>query len=392
MKSISEKNIRTLPYKYYYLSVLVIALVGLMDSVYLAVSHYRNFVDMGYQSFCAISRSFNCDTVSQSPYAVFLGVPVPVWGIVGYSFFLFLQAFAWPEKAQKKRGWALLLLLSLVFTLYSLVLAFISSYFIHSYCIMCILSYAVNLALLFYSWIIRRRFNGEPLIEAIGLDLHYLARFWKVSLSGGMIFLGTSLAMICFFPTYWQLEPPTLSTNIPNGITEDGHPWIGAKNPELTIVEFSDYQCFQCKKMHFYLRRLVSAHPDKIRLVHRHFPMDKGYNPLVKQQFHAGSGKMAMIALYAQVKEKFWKVNDYLFKLAGQKQDFNTGTIADQMDATSGELVAALKSKAIRIRLKHDIAVGLDHGISGTPSFVIDKKVYLGQIPADLLKKYLNSN
>ena len=386
---LSPQTRKRYPYKIYFIIVLAIALMGLLDSIYLAISHYRNYADLTYQSFCAISRSFNCDTVSQSPYAILFGVPVPVWGIMGYALFLFLQILFWFQNAQHKRGWALLLLLSLTFSFYSLILAFISSYYIHSYCIMCILSYAVNLALLFYSWIICRRFGDESFISAVGHDFRYLIDFWKISLPSMFFFIVVSAVLMGFFPPYWQLKPPPLSPDVTTGATEDGYPWIGAENPELTIMEFSDYQCFQCRKMHYFLRRLISAHSTEIRLIHRHFPMDDRYNPLVRTQFHVGSGKMAIISLYAQFKNQFWKVSDFLFNIGGEKQDFNTEAISKLMNVSSGELVAAMKSKVLRLKLKHDIAMGLEYGISGTPSFVIDNKVYLGQIPADLLEKYL---
>ncbi|MBU4035957.1 MAG: hypothetical protein KKA35_05965, partial [Proteobacteria bacterium] len=42
------------------------------------------YTDIGYESFCAISKAINCDTVSQSPYSVFLGVPLAIWGVAGY--------------------------------------------------------------------------------------------------------------------------------------------------------------------------------------------------------------------------------------------------------------------------------------------------------------------
>jgi uncharacterized membrane protein len=62
-------------------------------------------MDMGYQSFCAISQALNCDTVSQSPYSILFNVPVPVWGVFGYAFFLILLMFAWPQSALHKRVW-----------------------------------------------------------------------------------------------------------------------------------------------------------------------------------------------------------------------------------------------------------------------------------------------
>lgn len=190
-----------------------------------------------------------------------------------------------------------------------------------------------------------------------------------------------------FLPHYWELKLSKTPENITSGITENGHPWIGATNPTLTIEEFSNYQCFQCKKMHFMLRNLVQLYPKKIRLVHRHFPMDHLFNPLVTETFHGGSGKMSIIALYALQKGQFWRVNDLLFEIAGQKQDFNTRTIAEFMNVPPGELVAALSDRYLRLRLKHDIAVGIEQGINGTPGFIIDGKVYLGTIPKAFLQK-----
>ena len=87
----------------YFWVAVALAAAGLVDSIYLSVSHYRNYVDIGYSSFCAISRAINCDTVSQSPYAIFLGMPVPVWGVIGYIFVLLLIYFAGMKAACKRR-------------------------------------------------------------------------------------------------------------------------------------------------------------------------------------------------------------------------------------------------------------------------------------------------
>jgi uncharacterized membrane protein len=101
-------------------------------------------------------------------------VPVPVWGIIGYGFFLTLLIFAWPSKAEKKRVWTALFGVAAAFSAYSIILAVISTYRIQSYCIMCILSYAVNLALLFLTWLVRKRFQCEPIFKAFKLDVGYL--------------------------------------------------------------------------------------------------------------------------------------------------------------------------------------------------------------------------
>jgi uncharacterized membrane protein/protein-disulfide isomerase len=384
-----QKNMRTiepLPYAFYFWPVVVLAFAGLADSVYLAFSHYRVYTDIGYKSFCAISRAINCDTVSQSHHSIFLGLPVPVWGVIGYTLLLMLLLPALNQNTPKKRIWSLVFWLSLAFSGYSVVLAVISSYLIGSYCIMCIVSYGVNLALLFYAWIIRRRFSGNGLFADTTEDIRYL---WQSRVKAGLtavVFLVVVAATWIVFPTYWQLQPPPVDANTPRGITASGHPWIGAHNPVLEIREYSDYQCFQCKKMHRFLRRLVAEHPDRIRLVHHNYPMDHRFNPIVKAPFHQGSGKMALLAIYAASKNKFWELNDHLYDLVGRKQQVEIKYLAQSLGLNAEDMAYSLNHRSTHIRLQRDIREGNKLGISGTPGYVINGKVYLGQIPADVLK------
>jgi uncharacterized membrane protein/protein-disulfide isomerase len=379
-----------LDFPFYYFPIIGITLIGLADSIYLSVSHYRNYIDIGYQSFCAVSKAINCDTVSQSPYSIFLGAPVPIWGVMGYGFFLFLLGYAWPLKGGRKRVFTLLMAIATLFCIYSIILAVISSYLIRSYCIMCILSYSVNLALLFYVWIIRKRFQCESFFHAIKLDILYLLGFRKSIIPVFSIFTVSAIIIALFFPPYWKMIPPALSKNMSTGITEDGHPWIGAEEPELEIVEFTDYRCFQCKKMHFYLRRIVENHPEKIRLVHRNFPMDHTINPLVKEPFHTGAAKLAMLAVYASEKGKFWEMNDYLFDISKDIEALNIRNIAEDVGLDFTDMRYIFRDKRLRNILWIDILEGIkDYHLTGTPGFIIKEKVYLGQLPPDLLRSYI---
>ncbi len=385
-----KKKIKSLPFPFYFWTVVVIAVAGLLDSIYLLISHYRVYADIGYRSFCAISQSINCDTVSQSPYSIFLGLPVPVWGILGYAFVLILLPFAWSKPNEEKRLWVLLFLVFLAFSIYSIILALISTFLIHSYCIMCILNYGVNFLLLFYAYLILRRFETQGVFTTLKNDIFYLWQRRKHSLSLMIPFPMATLVLLVYFPVYWSFDPPELSAYIPHGITEDGHPWIGAENPEIEIVEFTDYQCFQCNKMHFFLRQTMVNHPGKIKLIHRHFPMDHEVNPLVKKPLHPGSAKMAMLTIYAASQNKFWQMNDLLFSIARVTPNIRIRDLADQTGLNYETLLRAIYNRKIQYRLKKDIADGLKLGITGTPSFLIDGKVYSGQIPPEVLQKYLD--
>jgi len=384
-----NKPVEPLPFAVYYYTVLSIGLIGLFVSIYLSYSHYRIYTDIGYKSFCAISRAINCDTVSQSTYSIFLGLPVPVWGIAGYIFFLLFLLFAKNKDAGNKRVWTLLFLITVAFTLYSIVLAAISTFYIHSYCIMCLVLYAVNLLLLFYTSMIRSRFKSGGFVEDFKKDIRFLKTKRSSVLSLFASFFCGIILLLLFFPAYWQFDPPVLLSKTNSGITKEGHPWIGAETPKLIITEYTDYKCFQCKKMHFFLRQLIAKHPDKIRLVHRNFPMDHLVNPIIKEPFHIGSGKMALMAIHAASKNKFWQMNDILFEMAGESDVIDLRELAAPLGMDLKTLAGSVNDPAARQLLQHDILSALKLQISGTPAYVINQNVYLAQIPPEIIKTAL---
>ena len=390
MKGNSPKPVIPLPFPVYLWTFVALAIMGLADAIYLSISHYRVYTDIGYASFCAISKAINCDTVSQSPYSILWGAPVPVWGVFGYLCVLVLLPFAVSKEAGKERIWPFLFWIFLGFSLYSLALGLISALYIHSYCMMCIVSYAINFLLLFYAWLIRRRFGNNRLIADSFLDVRFLwhkkrPRIMLLTLVFGAVFL----AMITKFPAYWNLAPPPPSESISTGVTEDGHPWIGAIAPVIEITEFTDYQCFQCKKMHFFLRRLIDTHSDKIRLVHRHYPMDHKVNPIVKEPFHVGSAAMSLLAIYAQSKGKFWEMNDILFNTGLAEEAINTKTLLKQAGVDTGDTAMNIYDPQNQIRLLTDVRDGMKLGITGTPAYIIEEQLYLGQIPPDILARII---
>lgn len=376
-----------LPFWCYYIPVLVIAIIGLADSIYLALSHYRVHTDVGYSSFCAVSRALNCDTVSTSPYAVFLGIPVAIWGVIGYLFAVFIVFLTGSRIAQKQRFWPILFWTALIYSIGSLVLAGVSTFLINSYCIMCIVTYVVNFALLYYAWFINNRYGNASLFKGVVIDARVLWSLKKIILpvaAGFLILIGV---LMTGMPEYWQMKPPPLKQSMPRGLTQDGHPWIGARDPELTIVEFTDYLCTQCRVKHFYLRRLIAQNPGKIKLIHRHFPMDHKYNPLVKKPYHIGSGTLALFSIYAAKHDKFWKANDMFFQMDQSTGAISTEKIADVLDLDPKGLLYAKQNRQILYQLQKDIEKGLQHGLTGTPGYIINGNVYQGYIPPEILKK-----
>ena len=383
----TKRQTRPLPFWAYFSTIAALVSVGFIDSMYLAWSHYRNYTDMTYQSFCAISKAINCDTVSQSPYSIFLGVPLAVWGLIGYGLLMLMLVLAWRTRDQKKCMWTLVFFISMVFSLISIALAIVSAIYIHSYCILCVLSFGVNFLLLYFSWIIRKRFGAVSFFGDLKSDLNELWIHKKTS--GWLLIPFCCLVTLgaVFFPRYWEFKTPHSYQSISVGITEDGHPWIGAKEPVLEITEFTDYLCFQCKKTHYYLRQIIMDNPDKIRLIHRHYPLDDKYNFAVKESVHKGSGDFALLAIYAATKGKFWEMNDLLFGLEIKDGSVSVKELADKVGLDGKDMSLGFRSQPTLDALRKDLWDGYQLGITGTPTFLIEGELYVGEIPSEIINK-----
>ena len=339
---------KTLHYKYFFIFAALLSVSGLIDTAYLSISHYKNYTDEAYSSFCAISQAINCDTVSQSPWSILFGLPVSIWGVFGYLFYFLILLHISKSSEERMALWNLLFCLGIVYSSLAIYFGYISAAKIKSYCILCLFSYLVSFSLLFLSWIVLRRFDCQPFSRGLKSSILYIIHTNKYLKILILCLACLFISLQMFIPQYWKYSFPT-PANVATGITEEGFPWIGAKEPILTIEEYSDYQCFQCKKMHFMLRQLISEYPDKIRLIHHHYPMDHTVNSIiVPTPFHVGSAKMAYLAIYAAYKDKFWQMNDVLYQLSERGEDFNTKIIAEKTDFNAGELSMALKNPTIK--------------------------------------------
>jgi uncharacterized membrane protein len=120
-------------------SAFVIALVGFSDASYLTVEHFRNAIPP-----CSITGG--CENVLTSPYAVILGIPVPVLGAIYYLAILIGLFTFFDSKKEVILRWTLrATVLGFLITMWFL---YVQQFLIHAYCQYCLLS-ALTSTLLF---------------------------------------------------------------------------------------------------------------------------------------------------------------------------------------------------------------------------------------------------
>jgi protein-disulfide isomerase/uncharacterized membrane protein len=371
-----------------WIGMLATCLAGLGVAIELTVLHVRVHLDPTFHSFCAINSTVNCDTVALSPYSVFLGVPVSVWGILGYVVMggVTLAALVF---ARRQRGLDMVAGLMLALTGFSvcmsLVLGSISAFALKCFCLLCMITYALNIALLVLAWLEARRWG---VIASIRSACSLLVTEWRRMAPVGAFGLITVALLLAFYPAYWSNVSKTAALGLPSGNDVHGDPWIGAQAPTLTIIEYSDYQCPHCRRGHDQMRSLLAKNPTTVQLVHRHYPLDQACNPKITSPFHPYSCLYARMAVCAQEQGKFWQANDYLFEKGRSESAIETSTFAKAIGLDPAMLESCLQSRAAG-RVDGNIQEGIRRGVEGTPTYQIGDRLYPGSIPPDVIQGFI---
>jgi len=143
----------------------------------------------------------------------------------------------------------------------------------------------------------------------------------------------------------------------------------GSPNAPITIVEFSDFQCYFCQEFaNITLRKLENTYIEtgKVRLVHRH-----------SISYGEESMLAALASECAAEQGKFWPYYDLLMgaraspKVIDLTRDRLEG-FARELGLDISQFNASLDSGRYREKITQDYNLGEELGITGTPTFFIN--------------------
>jgi protein-disulfide isomerase len=159
------------------------------------------------------------------------------------------------------------------------------------------------------------------------------------------------------------LEPPRAHVAIPAGT-----PVLGPDNAPVTMVEFSDYQCPYCRRAQGTVEELVARYKDKLRLVHRDFPLDG----------HPGAVPAARAARCAGEQGKFWEYHRALLTAPGDFSDKDFKGRAEALGLERARFDTCLASDRHDAAIKASVEDGARIGVTGTPAFFINGRMIFG--------------
>ena len=173
-----------------------------------------------------------------------------------------------------------------------------------------------------------------------------------------------------------EMEADNKVWDIPD---EDSPVFGNTKDPKLTIVEFTEFQCPYCSRIAPTMKELNQKYPDKIKFVYKHFPLS----------FHANAQAAAAASIAAHKQGKFWEFRYALAPHSRELSDSMYIAVAKEigLDIEKFKKDMVLDS-AMMARIDKDFQLGVKVGVQGTPNFYINGKRQ-DRFSPDLVEKLL---
>lgn len=155
----------------------------------------------------------------------------------------------------------------------------------------------------------------------------------------------------------------------------------GNENGEITIVEFSDFQCPYCSRFHNTLKEVLEEYPNDVKWVYKHFPLS----------FHPYAKKAAEASECAGDQGKFNEYNDGLFDNQKLITAEYLPVLAKNLGLNSTKFKACLDSGKYASRVDDDFTYGRSIGVTGTPGAFINGVKMRGAESFDSVKARIDA-
>ena len=143
-------------------------------------------------------------------------------------------------------------------------------------------------------------------------------------------------------------------------------PTLGNPNAKVHIVEFLDPACETCRSFYPYVKQIMAANPDKIRLSIRHVP------------FHNGSDYVVKVLEATKKQGKYWQALEAVFA-AQASWAVNHSAQPDQLwKALAGlglnleQLRIDMNAHEVAQRLEQDLKDAKSLNVTKTPEFFVN--------------------
>lgn len=380
------------------LAIQILTAVGFILTIKLACIYYvANYEKYALSSFCSINDFIDCDGAAKSSVSQFWGIPLAYWGMLFYitvffltivdklkqlKFLKFLEVF--------KQPMAYITFLGTIAFTCSMVLAGLSLFKIHKLCVLCVITYIIDLiiALVASSGKLRQIVSDfkTTFVDFVAGAKKYPKTF-VVLLVLAISFFTYSGITYNFVPHVKRQKAILKYRDIKfNPYRVKGNT-LGAEKADVVIELYSDYVCPLCYIHNIMLHKAVHDFSN-IKIIHHNYPFDKECNPYISVNMHPNACFMAKGAIAARNQGNYWEMSSLLYENQPTKMA-DMLKLADQLGFDKDKFTADFNSEETSKEIENELQKAVNLEIDSTPTMYINGDKIVGVKPYYELKEIL---
>ena len=380
------------------LTIQILTAVGFILTIKLACIYYvANYEKYALSSFCSINDFIDCDGAAKSSVSQFWGIPLVYWGMLFYitvffltivdklkqlKFLKFLEVF--------KQPMAYITFLGTIAFTCSMVLAGLSLFKIHKLCILCVITYIIDLIIALVASSGRFRQIVEDFKTTFVDFIAGAKKFPKTFVI--LLLLATSFFTYSgvtynFVPHIKKQKAILKYRDIKfNPYRVKGNT-LGAEKADVVIELYSDYVCPLCYIHNIMLHKAVHDFSN-IKIIHHNYPFDKECNPYISVNMHPNACFMAKGAIAARNQGNYWEMSSLLYENQPTKMA-DMLKLADQLGFDKDKFTADFNSEETSKEIENELQKAVNLEIDSTPTMYINGDKIVGVKPYYELKEIL---
>ena len=175
-----------------------------------------------------------------------------------------------------------------------------------------------------------------------------------------------------------NLDDQFLKENFIEMANNTNIPFMGSDKPKVTIIEFFDYNCGYCKKSLDAITELLRSEFD-LKVSFRDYPI-----------LSPSSRTAAKAALAAKKQGKYFAMHSALMSMQGNLNEDKIYKAASNLEINISKLKEDMNNIDIEQILQENEDLARKLNIRGTPTFIINGKLYAGALELNKLKSIIN--
>ena len=158
-------------------------------------------------------------------------------------------------------------------------------------------------------------------------------------------------------------------------------PFKGVEKAPVTIIKFEDFQCPFCRQTQATFTQLEARYGNKIKVVHRDFPIDKS---------HPQARRAAEGARCANEQGKFWQYHDKLYATNLTADPKQLSALAKEIGLDLASFDRCLANGQYKALVQKDLEEGKKLGVTATLAFFINGRVIVGAQPLESFARIID--